>query len=91
MFAAAYCGGLCLALALRPSWWVLLLGVIGPAAAMVVALRRGSPAESSPAWLLAIPVCLVVDVRDGRVGRVAEYADSADAAPLLRAMSGGRP
>jgi competence protein ComEC len=60
VFAAAYCGGLCLALALRPSWWGLLLGVTGPAAAVVVALRRGSPAESSPAWLLAIPVCLAV-------------------------------
>ncbi len=60
VFAAAYCGGLCLALAFRPSLWWLLLGVIGPAAAMVVALRRGSPAESSPAWLLAIPVCLAV-------------------------------
>ncbi len=60
VFAAAYCGGLCLALAFRPSLWWFLLGVIGPAAAMVVALRRGSPAESSPAWLLAIPVCLAV-------------------------------
>jgi ketosteroid isomerase-like protein len=48
-------------------------------------------ATTSDGVSLAIPVCLVVDVRDGRVGRVAEYADSADAAPLLRAMSGGRP
>ena len=58
VLAAAYCGGLCLALAVRPSWWCLVLGVAGPAAAMVVALRRGSSECSSPAWLLALPVCL---------------------------------
>ena len=58
VFAAAYCGGLCLALAFRPSLWCLVLGVAGPAAALVVALRRGSPPHSSPAWLLALPVCL---------------------------------
>jgi competence protein ComEC len=58
VLAAAYCGGLCLALAVRPSWWCLVLGVAGPAAAVVVALRRGSSECSSPAWLLALPVCL---------------------------------
>jgi len=58
VLAAAYCGGLCLALAVQPSWWCLVLGVAGPAAAMVVALRRGSSECSSPAWLLALPVCL---------------------------------
>src|SRR5665648_702846 len=50
--------GLCLALAVRPSWWCLVLGVAGSAAAMVVALRHGSSERSSPAWLLALPVCL---------------------------------
>jgi len=58
VFAAAYCGGLCLALAVRPAWWCLLLGAAGPAAAMVVALRRGSAQGSSPAWLLALPLCV---------------------------------
>ena len=58
VFAAAYCGGLCLALAVRPAWWCLFLGAAGPAAAMVVALRRGSAQGSSPAWLLALPLCV---------------------------------
>ena len=58
VLAAAYCGGLCLALAVRPSWWCLALGVAGSAGVMVVALRHGSSECSSPAWLLALPVCL---------------------------------
>jgi len=57
-FAAAYCGGLCLALAVRPSWWYLALGAAGPAVAMVVALRRVSSECSSPAWRLALPLCV---------------------------------
>jgi competence protein ComEC len=58
VFAAAYCGGLCLALAFRPSWWHLVLGMAGPAAAVVVALRRSPSARSTPAWLPTLPVCL---------------------------------
>jgi competence protein ComEC len=58
VFAAAYCGGLCLALAIRPARWCLVLGVAGLAAAVIVALRRGFGADSSPAWLLALPACV---------------------------------
>ncbi|MCX6364027.1 MAG: ComEC/Rec2 family competence protein [Actinobacteria bacterium] len=58
VFVAAYCCGLCLTLAVRPPWWCLLAGVAGLAAAMVVALRRGSSEHSLPALLLVLPAGL---------------------------------
>ena len=47
VFAAAYCGGLCLALAVRPAWWCLLLGAAGPAAA-TLAPEAPPPATAPP-------------------------------------------
>ena len=56
----AYCAGLCLALAVRPPWWMPALALAAIAAGPWFALRRGGTAGSSLSWLLAVPACLAV-------------------------------
>ncbi len=59
LFVAGYCAGLCLALALRPPGWLLLLLAVATALAIVALLRGVSRDGSGPGWLLAAPALLV--------------------------------
>ena len=58
VLAAAYCGGLCLALTVRPSWWWLLLAAAAAALAVVAVLRRVSGPHASPGLLSAVALAL---------------------------------
>lgn len=54
---AGYCGGLCLALAITPPGWALLLAAAGVVALLAAGLRRAG-AAAGPAWLAVVPAAL---------------------------------
>jgi competence protein ComEC len=60
LLLAGYCGGLCLALAVRPAVWVLVLVPLLLTALLAFVLRRVSREGAGPGWLLGVPVALVV-------------------------------